>query len=399
MTAATIASPSKPTNPGLLASLLLIGGANSVLFSVLPPAGRHLGFVEWQIGLIVAFSAVAYMVAAAWWGRTSDIKGRRYVVVAGMVGFGLGGIAFAAVLDVGLLGFAPVMLVLILLIGARIAQSAISGGVYPAAQAYIAEATPPEKRAVALSGVTAAFALGTILGPAMAGLLVEIRITLPLYVIALLSLLAAQWCFVSMRPRPASTGERPLRLSARDPRVAIWIVMAMVYFVSVAGTQQILGFTVQDRLALDVAATARVTSMIFMAGGLVAVLFQVFVVRRSKWSATTLMIVGLVASVVMQVGLLLARDAWQFVAVALPLGISFACVSPGFSAAASIAVGAREQGAAAGLVAAAQAGGFLVGPLTFAVLYQFAPASPFLVGLGIAVVLLPLALSRKPTVT
>ena len=386
MTAATIASPSKPTNPGLLASLLLIGGANSVLFSVLPPAGRHLGFVEWQIGLIVAFSAVAYMIAAAWWGRTSDIRGRRYVVVAGMVGFGLGGIAFAAVLDVGLLGFAPVMLVLILLIGARIAQSAISGGVYPAAQAYIAEATPPEKRAVALSGVTAAFALGTILGPAMAGLLVEIRITLPLYVIALLSLLAAQWCFVSM-------------LAARDPRVAIWIVMAMVYFVAVAGTQQVLGFTVQDRLALDVAATARVTSMIFMAGGLVAVLFQVFVVRRSKWSATTLMIVGLLASVVMQVGLLLARDAWQFVTVALPLGISFACVSPGFSAAASIAVGAREQGAAAGLVAAAQAGGFLVGPLTFAVLYRFTPASPFLVGLGLAVVLLLLALSRKPTVT
>jgi hypothetical protein len=65
VTATTIESPSKPTNPGLLVSLLLIGGANSVLFSVMPPAGRHLGFVEWQIGLIVAFSAAASIAVGA----------------------------------------------------------------------------------------------------------------------------------------------------------------------------------------------------------------------------------------------------------------------------------------------------------------------------------------------
>ena len=395
MTAAAIPSPSKSTNPALLASLLLIGGANSVLFSVVPPVGRHLGFAEWQIGLIVAFSAVAFMVSAAWWGRASDIRGRRFVVVAGMLGYGLGGIVFAALLDLGLAGLLAPALLLVLAIGARIVQSAVSGGVYPAAQAYIADATPPEKRAVALSAVTAAFALGTILGPAMAGLLVEVSLTLPLYVIGLLGLVAAQWCLVSMTRRQAQTGRRGARLSPRDPRIAIWVAMALVYFVSVAGTQQILGFAVQDRLALDATATARVTSWIFMAGGLVAVLFQLLVVRRSQWSATRLMILGLVASAVMQMGLLVAGEAWQFVAVALPLGISFACTSPGFSAAASIAVGPGEQGAAAGLIAAAQAGGFLVGPLLFSALYQFVPASPFAIGLGIAALLLLFTLLRK----
>lgn len=395
MTAAAIPSPSQSSNPALLASLLLIGGANSVLFSVVPPVGRHLGFVEWQIGLIVAFSAVAFMVSAAWWGRASDIRGRRFVVVTGMLGYGLGGIVFAALLDLGLAGLVAPALLLVLAIGARIVQSAVSGGVYPAAQAYIADTTPPEKRAVALSAVMAAFALGTILGPAMAGLLVEISLTLPLYVIGLLGLVTAQWCLVSMTRRQAQTGRRGARLSPRDPRIAIWVAMALVYFVSVAGTQQILGFAVQDRLALDATATARVTSWIFMAGGLVAVLFQVLVVRRSKWSATLLMILGLGASVVMQAGLLVAGDTWQFVAVALPLGISFACTSPGFSAAASIAVGPGEQGAAAGLIAAAQAGGFLVGPLLFSALYQLVPASPFAIGLGIAALLLLLTLLRK----
>lgn len=388
MTAAAIPSPSQSSNPALLASLLLIGGANSVLFSVVPPVGRRLGFVEWQIGLIVAFSAVAFMVSAAWWGRASDIRGRRFVVVVGMLGYGLGGIVFAALLDLGLAGLVAPALLLVLAIGARIVQSAVSGGVYPAAQAYIADATPPEKRAVALSTVTAAFALGTILGPAMAGLLVEISITLPLYVIGLLGLAAAQWCQVSMTRRQRPPSSRGARLSPRDPRIAVWVAMALVYFVSVAGTQQILGFTVQDRLALDAAATARVTSWVFMAGGLVAVFFQILIVRRSKWSASVLMILGLAASAVMQVGLAFANDAWQFVAVALPLGISFACTSPGFSAAASIAVGPGEQGAAAGLIAAAQAGGFLIGPLLFSVLYQFMPAAPFALGFGIAALLL-----------
>lgn len=171
--------------------------------------------------------------------------------------------------------------------------------------------------------------------------------------------------------------------------------MAGVHFVSVAGTQQVLGFVVQDRLALDATATARVTSWIFMAGGLVAVLFQMLVVRRSKWSAGMLAILGLAASGIMQAGLLVAGDVWQFLAVALPLGISFACTSTGFSAAASIAVGPDEQGAAAGLIAAAQAGGFLIGPLLFSVLYQLVPAAPFAMGFGIATLLLLLTLLRK----
>ena len=97
----------------------------------------------------------------------------------------------------------------------------------------------------------------------------------------------------------------------------------------------------------------------------------------------------------MQAGLLVAGDAWQFLAVALPLGISFACTSTGFSAAASIAVGPGEQGAAAGLIASAQAGGFLIGPLLFSVLYQLAPAAPFAVGSAIAVLLLLVTCLRK----
>lgn len=396
MTLAAAVSPRRSSDTALLASLLLLGGANSVLFSVMPPAGRQLGLVEWQVGMIVAFSAAAYMVAAAWWGRVSDLRGRRLVVVTGMAGFGLGGVAFAGVLDLGLVGMAPPLLALVLLIAVRIAQSALSGGVYPAAQAHIADATPQERRAVAMSAIMAAFALGSILGPAAAGLLVEIHITLPLYLIGLLGLGVAQWCFLSMGGRSAGAGAATARLSPRDPRVLGWIAMIMVYFIATSGVQQVLGFAVQDRLSLDAAETARTTSWIFMGAGLFAVLFQVFVVRRSGWSAATLLVMGLAASGLMHAGLIVIDQRWQFLALTPVMGVSFACVSPGFSAAASIAVGSHEQGAVAGLVAAAQAGGFLIGPVLLALLYQAAPLSPFVVGLGIAVLLLLLSLLRRP---
>ncbi len=384
-----------PALPPLLASMLLLGGANSVLFAVMPPAGRRLGLVEWQIGLIVAVSAAAYVISAAAWGRFSDLRGRRPVIVIGMAGFGLGGLAFAVALDAGLAGTAQPMLALVLLIAARVGQSLASGGVFPATQAHFAENAPPERRAVALSAVTSAFALGNVLGPAVAGLLVTISITLPLYLVAVLGLCAAAWSGLAMKQTPPAGGADAPRLSPRDPRVVAWLAVAAVYFVSVAGTLQVLGFTLQDRLALDASATAGMASWLFMLMGIVAVLFQLAVVRRSGWPARTLMAVGLAASAVAQVGFLVADLPWQFLAIALPLGISFSCVAPGFSAAVSLAVGAAEQGAAAGLVAAAQAAGFLVGPVLLAVLYRMSSTLPFLLGLVIALLLLLFVLSHR----
>lgn len=372
----------------LLASMLLLGGANSVLFAVSPPVGRLLGFKEWQIGFVVAFSAAAYMVFAAVWGRVSDLRGRRYVLVIGMLGFGLGGLAFAAVLDLGLAGVVTPSLALVLLIATRMVQSLVSAGAYPAAQAHIAENSPPERRAVALSAVTSAFALGSVLGPALAGLLVMLWITLPLYAVAALALGAGAWVAREMGRSQAGSGGHGRGLSPFDRRVASWIVFSAIYFVSVAGTQQVLGFVLQDRLGLGATATATMTSSVFMATGVVAVLFQLSIVRGSRWSARALMTLGLAAAATAQAGLLVADQPWHFLAVALPLGVSFTCVSPGFAAAASISVGAHEQGAAAGLVAAAQAAGFLVGPVLFAVVYRSDPETPFAIALAIALMLL-----------
>ncbi len=65
------------------------------------------------------------MVFAAIWGRVSDLRGCRFVLAIGMLGPGLGSIAFVGVLDPGMAGIAAPSLTLVLLIAVRIVQSVV----------------------------------------------------------------------------------------------------------------------------------------------------------------------------------------------------------------------------------------------------------------------------------
>jgi len=59
------------------------------------------------------------------------------------------------------------------------------------------------------------------------------------------------------------------------------------------------------------------------------------------------------------------------------LGLGLGLCGPGFSAATSLAVSAREQGAAAGLASSIPALGFILGPLAGTALYQVDPHYPY----------------------
>ncbi|HXN33834.1 MAG TPA: MFS transporter, partial [Polyangiaceae bacterium] len=66
--------------------------------------------------------------------------------------------------------------------------SGITAASFSSATAYIADVSPPEKRAAHLGLIGAAFGLGFILGPAVGGLLGQISLRLPFWVAAGLSL-------------------------------------------------------------------------------------------------------------------------------------------------------------------------------------------------------------------
>ncbi|HEV2111644.1 MAG TPA: TCR/Tet family MFS transporter [Gammaproteobacteria bacterium] len=111
-------------------------------------------------------------------GALSDRFGRRTVILISCTGLGL---------DFLLMATAPN--VWWLLVGRII--SGICAASISTAGAYIADTTPPEKRAAAFGMIGAAFGIGFVLGPAMGGLLGHVSARLPFWVAACMALVNA----------------------------------------------------------------------------------------------------------------------------------------------------------------------------------------------------------------
>jgi MFS transporter, DHA1 family, tetracycline resistance protein len=113
-------------------------------------------------------------------GNLSDRFGRRPVILISLFAYGV---------DYALMGFAPS--IFWLFIGRAIAG--IAGAVYVPANAFVADVTPPEKRAHAFGIVSSAFGLGFIIGPGIGGLLGELGPRAPFFTAAALA--AANFLF------------------------------------------------------------------------------------------------------------------------------------------------------------------------------------------------------------
>lgn len=139
-----------------------------IIIPILPFYVRSFGVSDVFIGLLAASYSLAQFAAAPLLGRISDERGRRPVIMLSVTVAGVAWIVFGLAGEIG--SAAGTAIGLVALFGARLLAGA-AGGNIAAAQAYIADVTPPERRAGALGLVGAAFGLGFVFGPAVGGLL------------------------------------------------------------------------------------------------------------------------------------------------------------------------------------------------------------------------------------
>jgi DHA1 family tetracycline resistance protein-like MFS transporter len=129
-------------------------------------------------GLFGTVWALMQFVFSPVLGALSDRFGRRPVILLSNLGLGL---------DYLLMAWAPTLGWL--LVGRVI--SGITAATFATAGAYIADVTPPEKRAGAFGMLGAAFGVGFVLGPAVGGVLGQIGPRLPFWVAGGFSILNA----------------------------------------------------------------------------------------------------------------------------------------------------------------------------------------------------------------
>lgn len=355
----------------------------TIVYAVLAPLGREVGLAEIQIGLIIAASSVVFFLASPRWGRYSERAGRRHTMIVGLLGYSVGTTLFATAFLAGMRGWLLGTAVLVALVLARMIQSAVMAAAPPATTAYMADITTREQRTAGMSRLWAAHNVGTILGPAIGGALAIFSLLAPLYIAAVVTFITALavWRFLPEAPRAlpephdtAPAGDGP---GYADPRVFPFLLIGVCLYVAFSAIQQTLGFLVQDRFHIDGRETARYAGVAMMGGAIASLAAQVIALRH-HWPARRLMNTGLP---IVMCGALLMSVADSPVTVVLAMAIVGAgtgLVGPGFSAAASSAVEAREQGAVAGLVTAAPALGYFIGPLAGAALYHIDSRWPYL---------------------
>lgn len=166
-----------------------------IVIPILPYFAEQYGGGGLEVGLLMMSYSAMQFVFSPFWGRLSDHYGRRPIILLCILGLGFSMLLF---------GMADSM--------AMLFASRLLGGFFganiSAASAYIADVTPPEKRAKGMGMIGAAFGLGFLFGPAIGGLLSKWSFGAAGYFAAGLSLINFIFAFMVLKEPKLSDKER-----------------------------------------------------------------------------------------------------------------------------------------------------------------------------------------------
>lgn len=379
--------------PALLALLAANAVGHSFVLIVLPPLGRQMGFGDLRTGMLVGLSALVLTLSGPVWGHVCEKVGRRPVLLAGLAAAGLFPVLFAAVVAGRLSSALGAGSAFALLLAARLAQSAGTGGIMPGAQAYLADSTSTERRAAGMGLMGAAFGIGTVAGAALAWRLGGTQVVVALLMIAALigGVLVAAWRLLSEPPHvPARDEGERLRVGEVWPFLLVTLCGLAVYGL----LQQVTALRFQDAFGLSPEQSIGRSGATLMLTMAVMILTQGVIVRRLGWMPSRLLRVGAVGAALAMLAATLAPSAASLMGATAGLGAFLGLLLPGNLAALSLRAGDGAQAKAAGLNAIGQGLGMAAGPMLGAALYQLSPSAPY--GVGVLLLLVVCALVFRP---
>ncbi len=168
----------------------LLGIGQNGLLVVLPVlvSRTHLSLSVWA-GLLT-LGSMLFLVGSAWWGRQSEIRGCKFVVIMALAGYLLSFVLLALAVWGLSAGWLSEMAGLGWLIVARIIYGLTVSGMVPASQTWALQRAGYEQRMAALATISSGLSCGRLLGPLCAALALSIHPIAPLWLMAIAPLIA-----------------------------------------------------------------------------------------------------------------------------------------------------------------------------------------------------------------
>jgi DHA1 family tetracycline resistance protein-like MFS transporter len=325
-----------------------------IIIPLLPFYATTYGASPVMIGLLFASFSISQLIAAPALGEWSDRWGRRPVLILSLIGTTISFVMLALATNLAMLFLARII-------------DGLSGGNITTARAYIADVTTEEDRAKAYGFLGAAFGLGFIMGPALGGFFSHISYTAPIWVAAIVSVLATllAWFWLPEtrhRARAASGSPwRAVRDLAGRPNLRVLLGVDFIYWMSFAVYQTTFALFGAHRFGFDAAKTGYFLSAfgflgVIVQGGMVGPIVKRIGERRT-----------------LTAGLLLAATGWGGSALTYSLPVFALMLVPGamgiglcnatLSALISHSAGADEQGRVQGAAGALESVGRAAGPV------------------------------------
>ncbi len=352
------------------------------------PVARILSLEPWHIGAAMTMGGFTWILCARWWGGLSDRYGRRPILLIGLSGFSVSYFALCLFIDLSLRYQLLPMLAFLGLVVGRVVVGLFYAAVPATAAATVADNVEADKRAGAMALLGAASGAGMVIGPGFVGLLAPYGLGFPMYVTAVLPVLALLlvWWKVPKLPPRAAPASKPPALGDRRLRQPIVVAFCASFAVSIA--QVTVGFFALDQLALPAGEAAQVAGIALTVVGVALIISQSLLRKMSQPPARLIRIGALVSAAGFMFSLLVVSKwgLWGCFGVA---AAGMGWIYPSVSALAANAVSADEQGAAAGTVTAAQGVGVVIGPLLGTFIYAFHATLPYVM---VAVLLIAISL-------
>ena len=396
----------------LLFMVMLVSAAgNTAMQSVMPSIGTRLGIADVWVSLAYSWSALLWVVMAPYWARRSDRRGRKAMMALGIAGFVTSFALCAVILRIGLSGWMSGTLTMVLFALARSFYGMFGSAAPPAVQAYVASRTGRADRTKALSLVASSFGLGTVVGPALAPLMIlpGLGVVGPFAIFAALGLIV----LVLVRTRlpnddprfsgrgevmsaPFSASSNPRivdetpdgspdelpeaepvhkgvdRVRWTDKRLRKWLVAGVVGGHSQAMLLGVIGFLLMDRLGLrgDPDAAAGPIGLVLMAGAFATLLAQWGLIPMLGLGPRTTTIWGMALGALGIVPVAMGTNLHSIAVGFAVASLGFGMFRPGFTSGASLAVSRAEQGQAAGIITSINGAAYVAAPAIGVWLYS-----------------------------